>query len=162
MAPVRAKRSRIEQSPSYGGADPMSKKRGPSVTEPSVDGIDSHLAPSNISADDNTSKQSVAVTSDSSSLSRPAPIMMISPLEALSEDGGPRVNGDYFLDKCFYCKKKMDVSDHVFMYRNFRAFCTPFCREKVMNNDEEFKKEFKHFCETVLQDKKKMNWWGPI
>ena len=47
--------------------------------------------------------------------------------------------------------------------RNFRAFCTPFCREKIMNNDEEFFREFDHFCETVLkQDKKKSNWWGPI
>ncbi|KAF4376494.1 hypothetical protein G4B88_017230 [Cannabis sativa] len=177
MVSLRAKRARKLRSATFFGDDDdeeTARKRGlfmPTTDDDvhsSIEGVDSNLA------DENTSKHSSAhvVTSDSatSSLSQPSqpqpppssesrPIMMIEPLEVVTRDGaGYKEKGDYFLDKCSYCKKELDKRDHTFMYRNFAAFCTPLCRQKVMDNDEEFKKEFQHFRETVLKDNK--NWGG--
>ncbi|XP_030545906.1 FCS-Like Zinc finger 6 [Rhodamnia argentea] len=41
-----------------------------------------------------------------------------------------------FLERCFYCKKRIRESDEVFMYGHLRAFCTTDCREKQVAMDK--------------------------
>ncbi|PSS06419.1 hypothetical protein CEY00_Acc19549 [Actinidia chinensis var. chinensis] len=45
-----------------------------------------------------------------------------------------------FLDKCYYCKKKIHENAEVFMYRYLRAFCTVECRDSQIAVDNEMEK----------------------
>ncbi|KAF8394379.1 hypothetical protein HHK36_020587 [Tetracentron sinense] len=60
-----------------------------------------------------------------------------------------------FLEACYYCKKKFDEKDDIFMYRYLRAFCTPECREEQMALD----KEVENDPEESLEEIKVMEQW---
>ncbi|KNA23771.1 hypothetical protein SOVF_022350 [Spinacia oleracea] len=45
-----------------------------------------------------------------------------------------------FLQKCFYCKKKIGKTMDVFMYSNLRAFCSNECRTKYIEMEEDLQR----------------------
>ncbi|KAF8394378.1 hypothetical protein HHK36_020586 [Tetracentron sinense] len=53
------------------------------------------------------------------------------------------------LEACYYCKKKFDEKDDIFMYRYLRAFCTPECREEQMALDKEVENNPKESLEEI-------------
>ncbi|KAF8394380.1 hypothetical protein HHK36_020588 [Tetracentron sinense] len=54
-----------------------------------------------------------------------------------------------FLEACYYCKKKFDEKDDIFMYRYLRAFCTPECREEQMTLDKEVENDPEESMEEI-------------
>ncbi|EXB22114.1 hypothetical protein L484_002428 [Morus notabilis] len=43
---------------------------------------------------------------------------------------------DNFLEKCWYCHKKIQKGKDIFMYCQFRAFCTRECRQIVIDMED--------------------------
>ncbi|PON94942.1 Zf-FLZ domain containing protein [Trema orientale] len=154
---MRVKRSRIRRSPSYGGAGALLSQIGPPAAEPTVLRFDSHSAPSISAAGGGVLKQSaVATAAETANSGSAMAILAVSSPDAVMEDGDWQSGGgDNFLDRCFRCKKRIGNDDEVFMFRHLRAFCTPYCRAEVINKDDEFKSEFKHFCQTISKSSKK-------
>ncbi|GAB2282350.1 hypothetical protein Dimus_016895 [Dionaea muscipula] len=63
-----------------------------------------------------------------------------SPLREFTDESDVRRNEeeiDDFLERCYYCKKKIRDDSEVFMYSNLRAFCTAGCREIQIALDKE-------------------------
>ncbi|CAL5432985.1 unnamed protein product [Camellia sinensis] len=76
----------------------------------------------------------------SSAESRPRILTLSSPVQ---ESGGVACKTEPiegFLQKCYYCKKKIRENAEVFMYSYLRAFCTVECRDQQIAMDHETEK----------------------
>ncbi|KAK9280786.1 hypothetical protein L1049_003675 [Liquidambar formosana] len=71
--------------------------------------------------------------------SRPRILTLSSPVQETDKERLD-VSTEGFLEKCFYCKKKISENDEVFMYSYLRAFCTSECRDEQIAMDREVKK----------------------
>lgn len=60
---------------------------------------------------------------------------MTSPVEE-----SPFVIGE-FLENCYFCEKKINHDEEVFMYSDLRAFCTPECRDSQIALDKKMEKQ---------------------
>ncbi|KAL5792885.1 hypothetical protein ACOSP7_001479 [Xanthoceras sorbifolium] len=65
-------------------------------------------------------------------------ILTVSSPEVVKESGHGHDHGKIgnFLEKCYFCKKRMRQEDEAFMYGYLRAFCTPLCRDKQIVVDK--------------------------
>ncbi|EPS65802.1 hypothetical protein M569_08975 [Genlisea aurea] len=46
---------------------------------------------------------------------------------------------EHFLDRCKYCKNRIDPTRDIYMYGDFGAYCSVDCRAKQMELDERAK-----------------------
>ncbi|KAJ8899518.1 hypothetical protein K2173_018492 [Erythroxylum novogranatense] len=46
----------------------------------------------------------------------------------------------YFLERCYYCKKSLNLKENVYMYGDFTAFCAPECCDAQFRMDQAEKK----------------------
>ncbi|KAF3796077.1 hypothetical protein EJ110_NYTH03974 [Nymphaea thermarum] len=46
-----------------------------------------------------------------------------------------------FLERCFLCKRRLQPSHDIYMYRDFRAFCSIDCRQAVIEKEEKASKD---------------------
>lgn len=42
----------------------------------------------------------------------------------------------HFLDSCFFCNRRLDCNDDIFMYKGEMGFCSEECREEYMEIEE--------------------------
>ncbi|KAK0596808.1 hypothetical protein LWI29_019261 [Acer saccharum] len=59
-------------------------------------------------------------------------------LKAVKESGADHVLGEIgnFLEKCYFCQKRLRQQDAAFMYGSLHAFFTPECRDKQIAVDK--------------------------
>ncbi|KAF8006459.1 hypothetical protein BT93_K0682 [Corymbia citriodora subsp. variegata] len=67
---------------------------------------------------------------------RPAPRPGILALSSPAAEDSSQERVGNFLERCFYCQKRIGESDEVFMYGHLRAFCSADCREKQVAMDK--------------------------
>ncbi|KAA8543270.1 hypothetical protein F0562_021234 [Nyssa sinensis] len=91
-------------------------------------------------------KSSVAEQSDES---RRRILTLSSPVQE-SVDVADKEPIGGFLEKCYYCKKKIRDNDEIFMY-SLRAFCTAECRGRQISMDDAMKKVSGRSKETSTQ-----------
>ncbi|XAR61181.1 hypothetical protein NMG60_11034814 [Bertholletia excelsa] len=128
-----AKRSRVFRSSSSGDTDLMSLPVG------SADGWRATHPPPRPTG--NTTKATKPSVADMSMESQSRILTLSSPVKESVDASAEELIGD-FLDKCYYCKRKIRENAEVFMYSYFRAFCTAECRDKQMSIDTEMEKAF--------------------
>ncbi|KAK6925747.1 Zf-FLZ domain [Dillenia turbinata] len=140
------KRSRIVRSSSFGEASVLNhspdrrllwRSPQPSTSVKPSGGFAKILRPS------------VAETEQS----RPKILSLASPKKDrvdLSRDG--TIGG--FLEKCFFCGKKIRENDEVFMYSYLRAFCTAECRDKQIAMDKEVEEVSEELAKTLNENQK--------
>ncbi|KAI9182187.1 hypothetical protein LWI28_022933 [Acer negundo] len=65
-------------------------------------------------------------------------ILTVSSLEVVKESGDGHHLGQIgnFLDKCYFCQKRLRQQDAAFMCGSLHAFCTPECRDKQIVVDK--------------------------
>ncbi|XP_011026134.1 PREDICTED: uncharacterized protein LOC105126826 isoform X2 [Populus euphratica] len=80
----------------------------------------------------------VADDTDNQSLQK---IITVSPPQPLLPEkekdiGGGLVKTEHFLDRCGYCKKRLNKKQDVYMYGYLGAFCSPECRDAQIAIDK--------------------------
>ncbi|KAF5930402.1 hypothetical protein HYC85_031275 [Camellia sinensis] len=128
------KRSLIGRSSSFGDSGVLS----PPIE--SADGwLERRSAPPSAAATakppSNSSKAMKPSVAEKSLVSPPRILTLSSPVQEESIDGSDDQPIGEFLDKCYYCKKKIGENAAVFMYSYLRAFCTAECRDRQIAMD---------------------------
>ncbi|CAL5353777.1 unnamed protein product [Camellia sinensis] len=134
LATMPVKRSLIGRSSSFGDSG---------VLSPPIESADGWLErrsapPSAAAAAKPPSYSSKAMrpsVAEKSLVSPPRILTLSSPVQEESIDGSDDQPIGEFLDKCYYCKKKIGENAEVFMYSYLRAFCTAECRDRQIAMD---------------------------
>ncbi|KAA8550837.1 hypothetical protein F0562_002521 [Nyssa sinensis] len=134
------KRSRIGRSSSFGETGVFNHVLPPVE---SADGRWERLTAPTSSVDsrapNNSPKVLKSSVAEKSDKSRPRILTLSSPVQDSTDVSDKELIGG-FLEKCYYCKKKIREDNEVFMYSYLRAFCTAECRDMQIAMDNAVEK----------------------
>ncbi|XP_059439729.1 uncharacterized protein LOC132172271 [Corylus avellana] len=145
---MAAKRLRIIRSSSFGDTSLLNQVLTPTATVSPEHRFDVGTAPG------------IPVTARPPSVAAeryqsPPRILTLSSPE--SEKEKPEGQVGNFLEKCYFCKRRIAEDDEVFMYSYLRAFCTYECRAKQIVMDKVGEKVFGQSAERMTQSGKMNN-----
>ncbi|KAF8388090.1 hypothetical protein HHK36_026756 [Tetracentron sinense] len=132
------KRLRSGRSASLGEIDPANPRHQvESPAEPWERRTAPFAAPRRVQSPVKNSKTFVAKPEQS----RRKILTLESPVRETNMEIDTGERGRWFLEACYYCKKKLNLDLDVFMYGYMQAFCSPECRDEQIDLDTEAEAE---------------------
>ncbi|KAM7521617.1 hypothetical protein LguiA_011519 [Lonicera macranthoides] len=136
------KRSRIGRSSSFGETDLFNRVSSPIESPADCRREIRPATPSpSLKPPNNPAKvMKPSVYEQTGQSQQPRVLTLASPDQDIGEGSDQdRIGG--FLEKCYYCGKKIRPNAEVFMYSYLRAFCTAECRDGQISLDKDMEKQ---------------------